>query len=76
MRVKARRGVCVGVGRNLKAGEEADIDPGIVGFLVSIKAVEVIQDAPPQEEKPKQKPKADAKAPKPAQPATAGDKEK
>lgn len=47
MRIKARRGVCIGVDRHLKAGDLADLDAAQVQFLVSIGAVEVVPDAPP-----------------------------
>ena len=48
MRVKALRGVCVGVDRHLRAGDSADLDAATVTFLVSIKAVEVVKDEPEQ----------------------------
>lgn len=46
MKVKARRGVCIGVDRHLKAGDSADLDAAQVQFLVSIGAVEVVPDEP------------------------------
>lgn len=44
MKVRALRGVCVGVERHLKPGDVTDVDDGIVTYLVSIKAVEVVKD--------------------------------
>lgn len=44
MRVKARRGVCIGVDRHLKAGDLADLDAAQVQFLVSIGSVEVVPE--------------------------------
>lgn len=49
MRIKARRGVCIGVDRHLQAGDLADLDAAQVQFLVSIGAVEVVPDAPAAE---------------------------
>lgn len=47
MKVRALRGVCVGVDRNLKAGDTTDLEPAQVPWLVSIKAIEVVKDDPP-----------------------------
>lgn len=49
MKIKARRGVCIGVDRHLKAGDLADLDAAQVTFLVGIGAVEVVQDEPKAE---------------------------
>lgn len=46
MKVRALRGVCIGVDRVLKAGDTADLDTGTVQFLVSISAVERVPDEP------------------------------
>lgn len=46
MKVKALRGVCIGVDRHLTAGDTADLDPGLVTYLVNIKAVEAVKDEP------------------------------
>jgi hypothetical protein len=46
VRVRALRGVCVGVDRHLSAGDVTDLEPATVPFLVSIKAVEVVPDDP------------------------------
>jgi len=50
MKVRALRGVCVGVDRHLKAGDTDDLDASTVQFLVSIGAVEVVKDAPAEDE--------------------------
>lgn len=47
MKVKALRGVCIGVDRHLKVDDTADLDPGTVTFLVSIGAVAVVKHEPP-----------------------------
>ncbi len=44
MRVRALRGVCIGVDRHLKAGDSADLDAAMVTFLKSIGAVEIVPD--------------------------------
>lgn len=44
MRVRALRGVCVGVDRHLKPGDIEDLDAGQVTFLVGIGAVEVVPE--------------------------------
>jgi hypothetical protein len=46
MKIKALRGVCIGIERHLKPGEEADLPPQEVQFLVSIGAVELVKDEP------------------------------
>ena len=46
MKIKARRGVCIGVDRHLQAGDEADLDQAQVTFLVGIGAVELVKDEP------------------------------
>jgi hypothetical protein len=58
-KVKAKRGVCIGVENNLAVGETADsVGPATAQFLVSIGAVELVQDEP-----------APAPDPKPDEPA-------
>jgi hypothetical protein len=64
MKVKAKRGVCIGVNNHLKVGEEADLDPGTVQFLVSIGAVERVPDPPPAAPDPEP---ASAPAPDPVE---------
>ena len=44
-KVRALRGVCIGVQRHLKPGDTADIPDGEVAFLTHIKAVEVVPAA-------------------------------
>lgn len=44
MKVRALRGVCVGVDHHLVVDDIADLDPAQVPFLVSIKAVEVLPE--------------------------------
>lgn len=46
MKVKALRGVCIGVDRHLKAGDSADLEPALVTFLAGIGAVERVKDEP------------------------------
>jgi hypothetical protein len=46
MKIRALRGVCVGIDRHLVAGEIVDVDDGTSQFLVSIGAVEVVTEAP------------------------------
>ncbi|HMU54848.1 MAG TPA: hypothetical protein PKA61_07570 [Nitrospira sp.] len=46
MKVRARRGVCIGVDKHLKADDEADLDGALVTFLVGIGAVDVVKDVP------------------------------
>lgn len=48
MRVRALRGVCIGVDRHLKPGDTEDLDAGQVTFLVGIGAVEVVPEPPQQ----------------------------
>jgi len=52
MKVRALRGVCIGVERHLKAGDTEDLDPALVTFLVGIGAVEPVKDEPKPEPKP------------------------
>jgi hypothetical protein len=47
MKVRALRGVCIGVGRHLAAGDTVDLEPALVTFLVGIGAAEVVKDEPP-----------------------------
>ena len=61
MRIRARRGVCIGVDRHLKAGDLADLDTAQVTFLVGIGAVEVV---PAEPEAPAAEPEADPEEPK------------
>jgi hypothetical protein len=46
MKVKALRGVCIGVDRHLKADDVADLEPALVTYLVGIGAVERVPDEP------------------------------
>lgn len=46
MKVRALRGVCIGVDQHLVAGGTADLDAAQVQFLASIGAVERIPDEP------------------------------
>jgi hypothetical protein len=46
MKVRALRGVCIGAGRHLKAGDVDDLEPALVTYLVSIRAVEPVIDEP------------------------------
>jgi hypothetical protein len=62
-KVRALRGVCVGVNRHLQPGDVDDLDAASVSFLVAIGAVERYVDPAP------------AVKPEPA-PAVAGKKEK
>ncbi len=48
MKVKALRGVCIGVGRHMGAGDVEDLEPALVTFLVGIGAVEHVPDEPPK----------------------------
>lgn len=68
MKVKALRGVCIGIEQHLVAGDTADLEPALVTFLGGIGAIEIIPDAPtplePQPEiqpEPKSKPKKSGK---------------
>lgn len=47
MKVKATRGICIGVNRHMKAGDIEDLDAATVQFLKSIQAVEEVVEAPP-----------------------------
>ena len=63
MKIRARRGVCIGVDRHLQAGDLADLDAAQVTFLVGIGAVELVTDVPASvtvesERKPADDPKA------------------
>lgn len=46
MKVRALRGVCIGVDSSLVAGDTDDLEPALVTYLVGIGAVEVVQDEP------------------------------
>lgn len=46
MKVRALRGVCIGVERHLAAGDVAEIDAPAFPFLSNIGAVELFIDAP------------------------------
>ena len=50
MKVKATRGVCIGVERHLKAGDVEDLEPALVSYLVNIGAVERVPDEPSKPE--------------------------
>jgi hypothetical protein len=52
MKVRALRGVCIGVDRHLKAGDTADLEHATTQFLKNIGAVEVVIDEPPAEPAP------------------------
>jgi len=55
MRARVLRGVCIGVGRNAKAGDLVDdLSPGTLRFLESINAVEILDDDPVVEGEEKQ----------------------
>ena len=56
MKVKALRGICVGVGQHLVAGDIADLDPAMVTFLSGINAVERYEEPAPQLEESDDKP--------------------
>jgi hypothetical protein len=49
IKVRAKRGVCIGVERHLAVGECADLDAAMVTFLTHIGAVEVVKDEPEAE---------------------------
>lgn len=69
MKVRALRGVCIGVDHHLKAGDPADLEAAQVQFLVSIGAVERVAPEPiqpDQEELAPQKPPAAPAKPQPA----------
>lgn len=52
MRVRALRGVCVGVGQHLKAGDTCELDYATANFLVHTGAVEIVPDEPAKSEPP------------------------
>lgn len=70
MKVKALRGVCIGVDRHLIAGDIADLEPGLVTFLVNIGAVCVVKDEPPKPDEPAPGP-AQQQTPAPSESPTA-----
>lgn len=72
MRVKALRGVCIGVDRHLKAGDSADLDAAMVTFLKSIGAVEIVPDEPMKHEPAKEA--AMTEKPEPKKPEPVDDK--
>jgi hypothetical protein len=72
MKVKALRGVCIGVDRHLKADDVVDLEPALVTYLSGIGAVERVPDEPP---KPVEPLKAEAPPVKTA-PEKSGSKEK
>lgn len=57
-KVRALRGVCIGVDRHLLPGDIADVDGA--QFLVSIGAVEFVPDVPEPPEVPETEPSAKA----------------
>lgn len=57
MKVRALRGVCIGVNRHLRAGDPADLDAATVTFLKNIGAVEVVPEEEPKRVEPKVEPK-------------------
>ena len=59
VKVKALRGVCVGIERHLKMGEIAVVDAASAQFLVSIGSVERIPETPPKAVAKKESAKAD-----------------
>lgn len=73
MKVKALRGVCIGVNRHLQAGDIEDLEPALVTFLTGIGAVEVVKEKPPKAAPP---PVPDEPPSKSVAPAAAGSKEK
>jgi hypothetical protein len=52
MKVKALRGICIGVGRHLRVDDVEDLEPALVTYLVGIGAVERVPDEPPKPEPP------------------------
>lgn len=48
MKVRALRGVCIGVERHLRAGDTAELDPAQSRYLQAIGAVELVPDEPAQ----------------------------
>jgi len=47
MQFKALRGVCIGPGRHLAAGDIAELDTATSNFLLSVGAVEAYEPPPP-----------------------------
>lgn len=81
MKVRALRGVCIGVDKHLVPGDTADLPAAEVQFLASIGAVEQVPDEPPPEQgepivAAPQAPDADPAESETATPAKAGKKEK
>jgi hypothetical protein len=55
MRYRALRGVCIGVGRDFKPGDDpVELDAATAQFLTSIGAVEKVKDEPEKVEVPKE----------------------
>jgi hypothetical protein len=77
MRVKAMRGVCVGVEDNLKEGDVRDLDPATADYLKNIGAAvdasEEVAGAPAAEAKPALEEEKAAAAPSGEASAAAGD---
>lgn len=71
MKVRALRGVCIGVERHLALGAEADLDAATVQFLVSIGAVERVPDPPPPAAEPESGPESETDT-TPAKPGKKG----
>lgn len=46
--VRALRGVCIGVNRNLAPGDVEDIDAALAQFLIAIRAVELLPEPKPE----------------------------
>ena len=51
MKIRAIRGVCIGVHRHLAVGETTDVDTATFTFLNGIGAVELMTDVPQSEPK-------------------------
>lgn len=49
MKIRALRGVCIGVNRHLLPGESADLDTAMVAYLQGIGAVEMVPEQPASE---------------------------
>lgn len=60
MKVRALRGVCIGVDRHLKAGDTEDLDAALVTFLVGIGAVERVAETIQPEPEPQAEPVSEA----------------
>lgn len=76
VKIKALRGLCLGVDRHLLPGEAGEVDAATSKWLVHIKAVEIIEEAPAKEEPaPAPEPSAPPAPPAsaPGAPATEGD---